>query len=170
MQMPFIWSSNMVCDCHGFQSSLHRQHISFCPSEFQGRVCRTGWEIQIPGLPWGCCTVLHPGSANGGFQGRERVMVSFHLRKASALAKVLLSMPLKAHLNLFVWQFTCFTRNHTKISYFKKGSCSKVPVQCGICIKKHSTFGFCILTLIQPGLHAHTEGNELYQAMSFAKG
>lgn len=94
-------------------------------------------------------------------------MELFHLRKASASAKALLLIPLKAHLNLFVWQFACFTKNHTKLSYFK---CSKVPVQCGICIKKHSTFGFCILTLIQPGPHTHIEGNELYQAMSFAKG
>lgn len=97
-------------------------------------------------------------------------MVLFHLRKAPALAKVLLWMPLKAHLNLFVWQFACFATNHTKVSYFKKGAHSEVPVQCGICIKKHSTFGFCILTLIQPGPRAHTRGNELYQAMSFAKG
>lgn len=125
----------MVCDCQGFQSSLHRQHISFF--RVPGNSMHNWVKNPDPLTSLG---VLHPRSANGGFQGGDRMMVLFHLKKASALAKVLLLMPLKAHLNLFVWQFTCFTKSHTKESYFKKGSCSKVPVQCGICIRKHFTF------------------------------
>lgn len=120
MQMPFICSFSMVCDCGGFQTSLHRQHISFCPFRIPGKSVQSWVKKPDPQTSMG----LHPGSANGGFQGGEKVMLLFHLRKASASAKVLLSMPLRAHLNLFVRQFTCSTKNHTKVSYFQKGSLS----------------------------------------------
>lgn len=62
-------------------------------------------------------------------------------------------MPLKEYLNLFVWQFICFTKNLTKVSYFKKTLSPKYRFNAVSIFKNIHHFASAFWTVTQPSPH-----------------
>lgn len=79
-------------------------------------------------------------------------------------------MPLKEYLNLFVSQFMCFTKDHTKVSYFKKSFHSTVWFNVVSVLKNILCFASAFWMLIQPGPSVHSKEMSCIRQCNLVQG